>query len=185
MSTFTTPFTFSSGTTIQSSQVNSNFAYIASFFNTPSITNGNIAVGAAIAPTKLDLTVEIPVLRATSTNGVSVGVTGDTIPRIAMTSDLGIQFGPGGSGALDLSIQRISSSLLGVFDATTTLKSLAMNSIYLKTATNYLIHTPATIATAARTVTHPDPGANVDLVYKTSGATATLGGIAYGSAAHT
>lgn len=54
MSTITIPNSFSAGTTIQSSQVNANFNVIANDYN-GNIANANIASGAAIASTKLNL----------------------------------------------------------------------------------------------------------------------------------
>lgn len=54
MSTIALPNTFTSGTTIQSAQVNSNFTTIYNDYN-GNITNANIASGAAIAASKLSL----------------------------------------------------------------------------------------------------------------------------------
>ena len=182
MTAYTTPYTFSSGTTIQSAQVNANFAYIAAFFNTPSIDNANIKSGAAIALDKLDLTSELPILRSASQRCVSVGNTGDMVYRCTITSDGFIQFGPGSSTALDMMLKRISSSALGVMNAGgSSYQSLALASTVFKTASNDLILTSASIATANRTITMRDPGADVDAAYLTSGATATAGGLAYGT----
>lgn len=52
MATIALPNTFTSGTTIQSAQVNSNFTTIYNDYN-GNVTNANIAAGAAIVDTKL------------------------------------------------------------------------------------------------------------------------------------
>lgn len=184
--TFTTPYIFTPGTVIQSSQVNANFAYISNFFNTPYISAGNIKSGAAILPTQMDLTKEYPILRATANRCFSAGNTGDTVYRCTITSDGYIQWGPGGGSALDTMLKREGAAILGVLNAAgSSYGQMNVGNIHYKTASNDLIETAASIATANRTVTKPDPGANVDAVYKTSGATATAGGIAYGTGNHT
>ena len=180
---FTTPYTFTAGTTIQSAQVNSNFSYIASFFNTPSIANDNIKSGAAINPTKLDLTAEFPILRSAAARCLSAGTTGDTVYRCTITADGYIQFGPGGSSALDTMLKRSAAGILQVFADTsgTTYGEMQALNFTLRSASNNLKFAAASIATAARTVTWPDPGANVSGIYATSGFTSNAGGVAYGT----
>lgn len=182
MTAYTTPFTFTDGTTAQATQVNANFAYIAAFFNTPSIQNDNIAGDAGISLAKLDKTTEFGVLRSAGQQNVSVGTTGDTVFRATLTADGFLKFGPGGSTALDMMLKRITSTALGVMNAGgSAYKDLALNNVLFKTSSFDLIFAPATIATADRTLTFKDPGANVDNAYLTSGATATAGGVAYGT----
>lgn len=182
MSTFTTPYSFTGGTTIQSAQVNANFAYIASFFNTPSIDNSNISINAGISFAKLDRTTEFAVLRSSGEQNVSVGVTGDTVYRAVLTADGFLKFGPGTATALDMMLKRISSSALGVMNAGgSAYKDVALNNVLFKTASNDLVFAAASIATANRTLTFKDPGADVDNAYLTSGATAAAGGVVYGT----
>lgn len=170
---------FTSGTGIQSTPVNQNFSYITTW--STAIANDNIKAGAAINPTKLDLTAEFPILRAAAARCVSAGTTGDTVHRWTVTSDGDVFFGPGGSSALDLKLTRVDGNTLGLKNATTTYKNLALANVVFKTASFDLIETAASVATANRTVTKRDPGADVDAAYLTSGATATKGGIAVGT----
>ena len=87
--TLTIPNTFTSGTTIQSSQMNQNFTTISNLIN-GNITNSNIKAAAAIAASKLSLTgiaSEITTVAATGTNVFSTKVTADGSNRFALTSN--------------------------------------------------------------------------------------------------
>lgn len=180
---FTTPYTFSAGTTINSTQMNSNFSYIANFFNTPSIANDNIKAAASINPTKMDLTAEYPILRAAAARCFSAGTTGDTVYRCTITADGYIQFGPGTSSALDTMLKRSGAGILQVFADTTgtTYGEVQALTHTIKGASNAIKLKAGTIATSDRTVTFGDPAANVDAVYGTSGFTSNPGGVAYGT----
>lgn len=119
--TLTIPNSFTAGTPAQASQVNANFNAVTSWSST--IANDNIKSGAAIAPSKLDLTAlvyptsEWFFKRSASNRCVSSGVSGDTVPRVTLTSDGYLQFGPGSASAVDIGIRRKSSSFLQVIDA--------------------------------------------------------------------
>jgi hypothetical protein len=109
MSTISKPYNFTSGTTIQSAQVNSNFDTIYNDYN-GNITNANIATGAGIDLAKIAQTSLFFILRAAANNTLASGTTGDTVPRVTFTSDGGLKFGAGSASALDLLIKRNSST---------------------------------------------------------------------------
>lgn len=109
MTTLTITNTFTAGTTIQSSQMNTNFTDITTWAN-GNITNNNIGVAASIALSKLDLTAVALNLRASGNNTWASGVTGDTVPRVAMRSEGGIMMGAGSASALDLFFKRNSAT---------------------------------------------------------------------------
>lgn len=178
--TLTVPNTFTPGTTIQSTPMNANFTAISALIN-GNIANDNIKASASINPTKLDLTVEYPILRSAAARCFSAGTTGDTVYRWTATADGDLFFGPGGSSALDLRLTRVDGNTLGLKNATTSYKSFAVGNLIHKTASFDLIETAASIASANRTITKRDPGADVDACYLTSGATATAGGVVYGT----
>lgn len=178
--TLTIPNTFTAGTTIQSTPMNANFSAISALIN-GNLANDNIRSGASINPTKLDLTSEFPVLRSAAARCFSAGTTGDTVYRWTATADGDLFFGPGGSSALDLKLTRVDGNTLGLKNATTTYKNFALGNLVHKTASFDLIETAASISGANRTITKRDPGADVDSCYLTSGATATSGGVAYGT----
>ncbi len=183
--TLTIPNSFTAGTGIQSVPVNQNFTAIANWAN-GNIDNSNIASGAAINPTKLDLTREFPVARAAASRCFSAANTGDTVNRWTMTSDGTGFYGPGGSSALDTSLKRLSAATLAVMDGVASAYGTLVAATHTwQSAANKLIQSVASIATADRTLTWRDPGANVDGVYATSGATATAGGLAYGTGSST
>lgn len=111
----TIPNTFSAGTSAQASQVNANFAAVSTVVN-GNLDNANIKAAAGIVPSKLSLISEYLNLQATNNRGFSTGVTGDTVPRVAQNSRGSIDFGPGSSTAMDVSIVRVDSNTLGVRD---------------------------------------------------------------------
>lgn len=115
--TLTIPYTFTPNSTIQSSQMNSNFTAISSLVN-GNITNSNIKAAAGIALSKLDLTTEFPILRAAGNRLVSGGVTGDTVPRVSLVTTSGglgaISFGAGSASAQDLLLKRVDADTLAL-----------------------------------------------------------------------
>ena len=118
--TLTIPNSFTAGTPAQASQVNSNFNAVAAIVN-GNIANDNIKSAAAIALSKIDLTSaaaptnEWFVKRAASNRCLSAGTTGDTVPRVSLSSDGYLQFGPGGASALDIGMRRFSGSAVQFF----------------------------------------------------------------------
>lgn len=93
------------------------------------------------------------------------------------------------SGAFTITIPNSASDTLAMLAATQTLTNKTLTSpvigtsLVLNAAHNYTL--TWTSPSGAVTINYPDPGANVDMVYKTSAATATAGGIAYGTGAST
>lgn len=113
MSTLTITNTFTSGTTIQSSQMNTNFTDITTWAN-GNISNNNIVAGAAIAFSKLDATTELLGKRSSGNKCLSAGVSGDTVGRISLTSDGWLSFGPGTASAHDMMLKREDTNTLAV-----------------------------------------------------------------------
>lgn len=113
MSILTFTYTFTAGTTAQSSQVNANFTSVATVVN-GNLDNTNLSASAGIVATKLNLTSEFMNLRATNNRGFSGGVTGDTVPRVALNSRGSLDFGPGSATAQDIALTRESSTVLAV-----------------------------------------------------------------------
>jgi len=129
----TIPYSFSPGTTINSSKVNSNFNAGATVIN-GNLDDNNIKSGASIAMTKLNLTQELPILRSAGSKCFSAGVTGDTNPRVSLYSDGTVKFGAGGASALDLMIERQDANTLAVRDAgDTTNKNFQAGALTLNT----------------------------------------------------
>ena len=111
--TLTIPNNFVDGTAIVASGTNSNNSAISTWAN-GNIANDNIKSGAAIALSKLAQTTELFIKQATGATNVSSGQTGDTNPRVALTSDGGIKFGAGGASALDTLVKRASSATVSI-----------------------------------------------------------------------
>lgn len=107
---------FTAGTTIQSSQMNTNFTDITTWAN-GNIENVNIGPAAAIALSKLAQTSQFLILMAASNSTNGSGTTGDTVPRVTFTSDGGVKFGPGGASALDMLIKREDANTVAVRNA--------------------------------------------------------------------
>lgn len=126
--TLTIPNTFTAGTPAQASQVNANFNAISSW--SANIANDNIKSGAAISPSKLDLTSaasptnEWFVKRSSNNRLVSGGVTGDSVPRVSLLTDSSgrgnVGFGAGSASAQDIFVTRLSSGSLGVMSGVST-----------------------------------------------------------------
>lgn len=114
--TLTIPYSFTAGDTITAAKFNSNYSTIATVVN-GNLDDNNIKVGAGIATSKLNLTAEMPILRSASNRCVSAGVTGDTIPRVSLTSEGGVTFGAGSSSAHDLRIKREDANTIAIRDA--------------------------------------------------------------------
>lgn len=122
--TLTIPYSFTPGETITASKFNSNFGAITTVVN-GNLDDNNIKVGANIAASKLNLTSELPVLRSAGNRCVSAGVTGDTVPRVSMTSSGLVTFGAGSSSAHDMAVKREDANTIAVRDASdTTYKNL-------------------------------------------------------------
>lgn len=113
--TITVPNTFSAGTSAQASQVNANFTAVTTVVN-GNLDNSNIKAAAGIVPSKLSLISEYMNLQSTNNRGFSAGVTGDTVPRVALNSRGSLDFGPGSSTAMDLALIRGDSNTLKLRD---------------------------------------------------------------------
>jgi hypothetical protein len=111
----TIPYSFSSGTPAQSSQVNANFTAVTTVVN-GNIDNANIKASAGIVPSKLSLISEYLNLQATDNRGFSSGVTGDTVPRVTLNTRGSIDFGAGSATAMDLALIRADANTLKVRD---------------------------------------------------------------------
>lgn len=114
--TLTIPYSFTPGETITAAKFNSNFGAVTTVVN-GNLDDNNIKVGANIATSKLNLTSELPVLRSASNRCVSAGVTGDTVPRVSMTSSGLVSFGAGSSSAQDMAVKREDANTIAIRDA--------------------------------------------------------------------
>lgn len=113
----TDPHTSVPGATILSSDLNARFSTLYALVN-GQLDNANLKVGAAINPTKLDLTKEFPILRPLAADrGVSVGVSGDTQARTAIRGDGSVTWGPGGSTVFDTILKRTGVGALSIRNA--------------------------------------------------------------------
>jgi hypothetical protein len=113
MSFITLPYTFTNGTIAQAPQVDSNFTAVTAVVN-GSLDNTNLSSSAAIALSKLGLNPGSTAFNQ-STSGQNTwtsGLTTDTQPQVAMTTNAGLQFGPGGSTAPDVSLIRTAANTL-------------------------------------------------------------------------
>lgn len=109
----TLPYSYSPGQVITAAKLNANNQAITDQVN-GNLSDANIKVGAAIAPTKIDLTQGLAILRAAAANGLTVGTTGDTVPRLAIDSEGDIHFGPGGGTARDIQIMRKTGPVIAI-----------------------------------------------------------------------
>ncbi len=114
--TLTIPYSFTAGETITAAKFNANNTAITTVVN-GNLDDNNIKVGAGIAASKLNLTAEMPVLRSAGNRCVSAGVTGDTVPRVSLTSSGPITFGAGTASAHDVGIKREDASTIAIRDA--------------------------------------------------------------------
>ncbi len=170
MSTITIPNVFAANTVIDPTQMNANFTAITAVVN-GALDNTNISSAAAIALSKLALAPGSAAFNKNTTGAQTwgSGLTTDTQPQIAMTSDTGLQFGPGGATVMDTALIRSAATTLklqAVGGAAATLDHnggaiINAASIALKN-TNSATITPAAMG-AARAITLPDPGASAKL----------------------
>jgi len=115
MPNITYPFNFTNGTLANATQVDANFAAVTAVVN-GALTNSNLASGAAIALSKLGLNPGGLAFNQSTTGQVTwaSGLTTDTQPQIQMTTNAGLQFGPGGSTAPDVALIRSAATTLQV-----------------------------------------------------------------------
>lgn len=113
MSTLSVPYTFTPLTTAVSNQVNANFTAITTWAN-GNIGNSNIIANAGISLSKLGLNPGGSAFNQSTTGAQtwSSGLTTDSVPRVAQTTDKGLAFGPGAAGALDVYFQRSAANTL-------------------------------------------------------------------------
>ncbi len=155
------PYTFTNGQILPAGQLNGNFDAVTDVVN-GGITNGNISASAAITLSKLALTATALNLMATGNPTWAAGITGDTLPRVALYSQGSVGFGAGGASALDTFLFRTAANALRVQDAASTaFGSIELGSLKL-TATNTATITPASMA-ASRAITLLDPLGAADL----------------------
>lgn len=139
MSSVAVPWTFVPATTADANQVNANFTAITTWGN-GNISNVNIASNAAISLSKLGLNPGGSAFNQSTTGATTwgSGLTTDVVQRITMTTDKGLEFGPGASGALDCAIQRSTTKTLQLNDTAGGPITLDMNS---GTITNFSLGT--------------------------------------------
>lgn len=127
--TLTFPYTFSPGTTIFSAQVNANNTAVATVIN-GGLDHNNLSPTAGILLSQLGLNPGGTAFNKGTTGAQTwaSGLTTDSVPRLTDTTDKGIQFGPGASGALDTAIQRTGVSTLQLNNAASGAATLDMNS---------------------------------------------------------
>lgn len=126
--TLTFPYTFSPGTTIFSAQVNANNTAVATVIN-GGLDHNNLSPTAGILLTQLGLNPGGTAFDKSTTGAQTwaSGLTTDSVPRVTMTTDKGLQFGPGASGALDLALQRTGTSTLQLNNAASGAATFDMN----------------------------------------------------------
>jgi hypothetical protein len=110
------PVTYSAGQILPASSLNSDFDTIYNDYN-GNITNANISASAAIASTKINYNATAFLKLATGNNTWASGITGDTEPRITMTSDGYLLYGTG-SATPDVGIKRSAAHTLQLFNNT-------------------------------------------------------------------
>ena len=116
MANITDPFPAVAQTKLTATQMNARFSTVIAAIN-GGIDTTNISPSAGIQPSQLNLTQPYPFELAANTVGPSVGTTGDTAPRVALSSNGGIFFGPGGSTATDTALSRESAGRLQISNA--------------------------------------------------------------------
>lgn len=115
-STISKPYTYAPGQTLPAATLNANYDTIYNDYN-GNITNANLSNSAGIVFSKLSPTSILFILMSAGQNTHASGVTGDTVPRLTMTSDGYLKAGPGGATALDVMLKRASSSSWSFRDA--------------------------------------------------------------------
>ena len=167
--TLTIPNSFTAGTPAQASQVNANFNAITSW--SANIANDNIKSGAGIALTKLDQTTELFVKRAATNRCVSAGVTGDTIPRIALYTDGSIGMGPGTASVIDVGFARKDSSTIKALSITAPSSPVALHTAGMLVGSDFTSNYFAWLTT--------------DGLHLTAGSTPATAGMVTGPSANT
>lgn len=113
MSSLALPYSFTPGTLADANQVNANGVAITTWAN-GNISNVNINAAAGISLTKLGLNPGGTAFNQ-STTGVQTwasGLSTDSVPRVTLTTDQGLKFGPGLVGALDVELIRSAANTL-------------------------------------------------------------------------
>jgi hypothetical protein len=115
MSYIVLPYTFVADTLAQAGQVNADFTAVTNIVN-GSLDNTNIAGSAAIALSKLGLNPGSRAFNQTTTGQATwaSGLTTDVQPQIQMTSNAGLQFGPGGTTVPDIELIRSATNTLRI-----------------------------------------------------------------------
>jgi hypothetical protein len=185
MAFITLPYpTFSPNTTIASAQTNANNAAILAQVN-GALDHTNLSAAAGITLSQLSLSSGGAAFNKTTTGGQTwgSGLTTDTKPQIVMTSDKGLEFGPGGSTNPDVLLIRSASHTLqlnipgggaGTFDFNGGPLINAASIALLNT--NSATITPASMG-GARAITLADPGGTAKLFC--GGASPTTNGAVY------
>lgn len=111
MSSITLPNVFVPGQILTATELNQNFQTIYTDYN-GNITNVNISGSAAVSLSKININATALSLQTTGVVSWAAGTTGDTQPRVAMTSAGKLEFGPGGSTAPDVDFQRSATTTI-------------------------------------------------------------------------
>ena len=103
MSLIAIPNIYTPGQKLAAASLNQNFSTIYNDYN-GNITNANLSASAGIILSKLQLNPGSSALnyQTTGNDAWGAGLTGDSQPRIVMTSDGALQFGAGGSTVPDV-----------------------------------------------------------------------------------
>lgn len=128
-STLTLPYpNFQPGTTIYSAQVNANNTATTNLIN-GGLDHTNLTSNAGITISQLGLNPGGAAFNKTTSGGQTwgSGLTTDSVPQLAMFSNQGLQFGPGGSGALDVELVRSATNTLQLNNTAGGAATLDMN----------------------------------------------------------
>ena len=168
------PNVFVAGQTLPASQLNANFNAIYSAFN-GGITDNNISNSAAISSAKIVFnSTEFTTLASGNVTWAS-GITGDTQPRIALTSDGVLEMGPGGNTVPDTGWVRTGAYTLRLVGLPPTLDMNSGNIINCATLTGLNTVTPtAGAGTADQLLGVNHAGTAVEYKTLTAGANVTI-----------
>lgn len=113
MTILSLPYSFTPLTTADANQVNANFVAVVTWAN-GNITDSNVNAAAGISLSKLGLNPGGAAFNKSTTTAQTwgSGLTTDSVPRLVMTTDNGLAFGPGAAGALDVYFQRSAANTL-------------------------------------------------------------------------
>ena len=114
------PNTFVAGQILPAASLNQNFSVIYALCN-GNITNANISASAAIAASKIAFNTTVFTKAASGNNTWASGITGDTQPRITLTTDGLLLMGPGGVTAPDTGWLRTGTATMQLYGSTPTL----------------------------------------------------------------